>query len=133
MDGRRTLVLALCLLGACSGCRSRQTLPPVLPEQRAAAEPTRPKRNAKPDTWVAYGACSERAAGRAELTDTQKMNLYDQARKSYQKALEIDPKHKDAHVALARVYLAQGDDERALAVYRKALEKHPKEGAFWHE
>jgi len=59
--------------------------------------------------------------------------LLDEAHKSYQKALAVDGKNKDAQLALARLHAVKGEDARAVDVYQKALQKHPKDAAVCFE
>jgi tetratricopeptide (TPR) repeat protein len=57
----------------------------------------------------------------------------EQARKAYQKVLEIDPRHVEALANLGRLFYEQGATEAAIVHYRRALEaadgQHP-EAAF---
>src|SRR4051812_34383014 len=148
MDGRKALVVGLGLFLGGAGCVSIPTAPGGV-ESRADAEKrvvaegqaiqegqsnsNNPKRTPKAETLVVSGYCAERQASNAQMPVQQQRELRDLARESYQKALKIDPNYKDAHLPLARLYIAIGDEDRALATYQKALEKFPREAALHYD
>jgi tetratricopeptide (TPR) repeat protein len=92
-----------------------------------------PPRTPKAATCVAFGTFREREAADPKKTPAERMALREQARKAYQQALEIDPKHLPAYQSLARLYVALNDCEHAQATYRKALKKFPKEASLWYD
>jgi tetratricopeptide (TPR) repeat protein len=51
----------------------------------------------------------------------------DQARDAYRRALELDPRHVDAHVNLGRLLHQAGQPAAAAIHYRQALEARPKD------
>ena len=53
-------------------------------------------------------------------------NSLDVAKKLYQKVIEIDPNHEDAHNNLGIIFSNSGDLEKAKSCYEKALTINPK-------
>ena len=45
----------------------------------------------------------------------------------------MDANNVEAILGLARVYATLGDQERAVATYKKATAKHPKNGQVWYD
>lgn len=133
MDCRKSLVLALGLVGA-AGCVPQNSVPtvPTPPVVEKAKDlPMRPPKNA--ETCVALGNffASEGAAKPAGSAERER--LYDNARKEYQQALDIDPNCLAAYLALGKLYATMGDHERALATYQKGLQKQPKQASLWFD
>ncbi|MBQ8509988.1 MAG: leucine-rich repeat domain-containing protein [Clostridia bacterium] len=58
---------------------------------------------------------------------------YEQAIASYQQALNIDEKHRDANLALANVYDQNGNTSYAEAIYEAMLERSPKEAEAYQK
>jgi tetratricopeptide (TPR) repeat protein len=138
MDCRRSLLVALCLAGFCSGCVTRSITPPGGMEMLAAVDsdkikPYKSKRAPSVDLAVAYAAYSARGAEQPSATPAQQQTMREQARKAYQEALQIDPNCKEAHLGLGRLYVQAKEHDKALEVFQKALKKHPKEAALWYE
>jgi Tfp pilus assembly protein PilF len=105
--------------------------PPGVP---IAKESDKPKKTPKASTCVAVGQFLE---GEVRLstkaTPLEKQRELDKARRSYQEALRLDPKHAPAYSALGHLYVDLGDYERALATYQKGLQKCPKEPSLWFD
>lgn len=140
MDCRKTLALALGFLGmsTCLGCASRPTVAQAPPRQQTAVADARkqierPKKTAKAETWVAYGHFSLQSAESPQIPPAQRQALLDEARKSYQRAMEIDSKNTEAQLSLARLHIAHDDESKGLDILQKMRQKHPKEAAVWHE
>ncbi len=55
----------------------------------------------------------------------------DQARTAYERALEADPEHPDAHVNLGRLLHERGRLDAAEAHYRRALARNPRHTTAW--
>jgi tetratricopeptide (TPR) repeat protein len=137
MDCRAALVLALGVAAGSLGCQKHAGLPLVAEQEvnpakiRKAAD--LPKRPPQPATSVAFGRFNEQAAADPSRTPAEKQELLEQARKSYQQALKLDPKNVEALTALARLYNSMDDHERAVATYRKAIQTQPRQASLWHE
>jgi tetratricopeptide (TPR) repeat protein len=149
MDGRRSLALPAFLLAGMIGCKSAQerqsadlakqtadTTKMVKAQQYNAVthEPPLPKdKRLKPETLVKLGALKEQAADDAERPQAEKDTLRYQARQAYQKAIDQDPKYTMGYMALVSSYLHTGENDKAHAVFDKALKKNPKSGQLWFE
>src|SRR5262245_31772784 len=146
MDGRWSLWLAGGVLGGLLGCAGLQprppaetppaATPPVLPPPSGIAKLTRPKAatpapapapqvaagkgKLKPSTLVSVGALKEQAAEEAERPQPEREAARQQARQSYQKAIETDPKYVPGYVALAKSYALTGETELCAATFEKA-------------
>lgn len=145
MDCRKALLVGLSLL--CAGCvtttgpggaESRvEAEKRAIAENRAVQESQANARNDRkkvhPETLVAFGKMNEGQATNPQMGPQQKQQLRDQARESYQKALALDPNHKDAYLQLARLYTSNGDETRAAAVYKTAMAKFPKEAVVYYD
>jgi tetratricopeptide (TPR) repeat protein len=120
-----------------AGCTPQSALPTV-PARPAAAERPREEVAArrpanKAGVCVAAGNFCESEGGKAPAGSAKQEQLYDQARRAYQQALESDPNHLPAYQSLARLYTAMGDHEHAVATYRKGLQKHPRQAGLWFD
>jgi Tfp pilus assembly protein PilF len=135
MDCRQSLLWALLLLAGGAGCVSQSgrlplatgDLPPTVKK-----EADLPKRMPKPSTCLAFGNYRETQAADEKLPPAARQECYEQARKAYQQALEIDAAYLPAYLALAHLYVTLEDYPRALATYDKALKKHPKAAEAWY-
>lgn len=87
----------------------------------------------KASTWVAFGDFRASAGFSPEYTPQQQKQFRDDARKAYQSALEIDPKHQPAFLALARLQQASEDYAGAVATFHKALALNGKDAPTWYE
>jgi tetratricopeptide (TPR) repeat protein len=146
MDRRASLVLALCLTTGVPGCVPHGPLPLVssdakstpLPAPPAAVAETGAVSDGRPHkphaaTYAAAGSLAEKTADDPKRGPADREHLLEEARQAYQQAIAADPDYLPAQQALARLYLKQGDQDRALATYQKALAAHPKEAALWFE
>jgi tetratricopeptide (TPR) repeat protein len=115
------------------GCTPSGTMPLTSPSAESSREANLPKRNPQPATCVALGQCKELQAEEANIGPVQQERLRDDARKSYQQALHLDPSHLPAYRALAQLYVKLNDADRAEATFEKALKLHPSDGALWQE
>jgi tetratricopeptide (TPR) repeat protein len=138
MDCRKLLLLAAGLALSTTGCITQQTNPVTGETITKVWTPLtlfqkEPKRVPKAETCVTAAKTLEQQAEVPQLTRDQKEDKLDQARKAYQQALEIDPRHTQALAGLARVYMQLKDVDRAMSTYEKALKDDPKNGELWFE
>jgi tetratricopeptide (TPR) repeat protein len=137
MESGKTLIVGLWLALGVLGCTTLGTPPTSLP----SPVPSFPfdDKNAKGDhkpkaeTLIAYGNFHIQAAHELAHSQAERDNYYDLARKSYQKALEIEPKNVLAYASLARLYVVLDDRERAMRTYERAIELGPREAALYYE
>jgi len=140
MDCRNSLLLGLCLLGAASGCVTQPTMPGgsasammgVGPDGRPPVREAGP-RKPNAELCVAYGNVCERTAAQLDAEPVHQQRWREEARKSYQRGIELEPNAKAGYVALGQFYLAGEDVERALETYQKAVKRLPREPALWSE
>jgi tetratricopeptide (TPR) repeat protein len=136
MEGRK-LALILCVAASCAGCTTEKAsvapVPQTLANLKGGKEPDAAKRDALPKTWVAYGRMHEAEADHQQQGSAQQNSGRDEARKAYQKAIELDPKYLDAYSALANLYANQEDYDRAIAVYQRGLKQNPNAPTLWFE
>lgn len=97
------------------------------------AEAITGKRQARPSTYVAYGELHEKAAAEPGRSPAEQEELRKSARLAYQKALEVNSKDLGALLALARLYNAEGEYERAVTTYNRAIQIYPKDPALRYE
>jgi tetratricopeptide (TPR) repeat protein len=133
MDCRKTLVLALGLAGA-AGCVPQNSVqpPPAAPPalvEKAKDPPKHPPKHA--ETCVALGNYFSTGGESAPQGSAQQERLFEQARKEYEQALEIDPNYLGAFQALGQLHVKMGDLDGAVKWYRKGLEKHQKDASLW--
>jgi tetratricopeptide (TPR) repeat protein len=137
MDGRRWSCFALALSLGLGGCVPNQLkttsvesqpMPPSEPAEAPSKSlnpfAAAPKR--EPKLELALAGFSERKASGKKDNPEQQFRDLDDARRAYQEILNYDNKNLDAHRGLGRVYVAQGDFERASLTFKKAIELHPK-------
>jgi tetratricopeptide (TPR) repeat protein len=131
------LAWAACVALSCAGCVTETKTVSVSADMAAnikgLKETQYPKREALPQTWVACGEMCETRASQPSLAQPEQVAALDEARKAYQKAIDIDVRCEAAYVHLANLFLRKDDPERALDVYQRALQKNPKSAALWFE
>ena len=112
MDCRNGLLFCLGLLVPLAGCvREVRTEG----EDKAGEQVIK-----KPETFVAF-ADFRAAASFAPETPAADREVYrEEARAGYLKAIEMNPKHVPAYLALARLQQASNDMAPALGTYKKA-------------
>jgi Flp pilus assembly protein TadD len=130
-----SVVLAVAV--SCAGCVTETKSVTVSSNDVAkfkdVKETEYPKRDPQPLTYVSMGQCKEANASDPKLQPVQQEQLRDDARRAYQKAIDLNPKCIEAHVALANWHLKQEDYDRALAVYQKAVKTNPSAPTLWYE
>jgi tetratricopeptide (TPR) repeat protein len=133
----RKVASAACVAVSCAGCVTETKSVSVSADMAAnikgLKETQYPKREAQPQTWVAVGELCEAKAGEANSSPPEQTAALDEARKAYQKAIDLDPKFVPAHVHLANLYLHKDDPERAIDVYQRAIRQNPKSATLWYE
>jgi tetratricopeptide (TPR) repeat protein len=63
----------------------------------------------------------------------QQQELRDEARKSYLKAIDVEPTSRLGYVALSEFYMTAEDLDRAQDACRKGLKRLPKDAVLWSE
>jgi Tfp pilus assembly protein PilF len=132
MEGRRTLVLGLCLLTGSLGCTMLPERPSADPAA-VAAHKDEPKRQPKSATCIAYGNFAAQSSADPICSDAKRQQLREQARMAYQQALTIDPNDLTALTALGWLYVAMDDHDHALATLQRAVQSHPQKAGAWFE
>jgi tetratricopeptide (TPR) repeat protein len=131
------LLLALSLPGCITPQTQQQnTVPSSKADDQAAAKKDEgPKRNPQPRTELAFGQMKEAEAEteNAKQNPDLQARWRDEARKAYQKAIDVDPNFVDAYRCLGRLYSKMGDWDRAFDNYNKALAKHPRDPVIFYE
>jgi Tfp pilus assembly protein PilF len=149
MDGRWSLALSAGMLGGMIGCQSPQarqsadmakqtadTTKAVKAQQASAvAQENMPARDKhlKSETLVKLGALKEQAADSPDRAQFERDAFRYQARQSYQKAIDQDPKCTVGYMALVSSYMQTGESDKANAVFDKALKAQPKNAQLWYE
>lgn len=144
MEGRWKLVVAGGILAGAVGCNSTSKrpgdqgvpVPALTPAQSVKAPPPPPepqRTNLKPSTYVQMGMLTDQAADEPDRPQSQRDGLRSQARQSYLKAIQVDPKFTPAYLALGRSYLTDGEHDRAEAEFKKAVALAPKDIGLWTE
>ncbi len=136
MDCRLSFFLAFGVAWGCGGCvgADKRLAPPAEPPPHLVKkEASGPKRAPKASTMTAWAACKAAEADKPDLPAADQEKLRDEARKAFQQALQIDPQYVPAFQGLAKLNVDMGDFNRALEIYRKALDKHPKAAALWFD
>jgi tetratricopeptide (TPR) repeat protein len=93
---------------------------------------TSKKGPASAESLVAIAHVQLDAALDEKTAPGSKEGLLDAARKGYQKALQRDPKSKEALKGMGQFYARMGEREKSLEMYKKCLTLHP-EAAIAHE
>jgi tetratricopeptide (TPR) repeat protein len=145
MDCRYTLHVAALCLACVAGC---ETLAPWQSDDKKKdktadakdGKDTKPSQEVwiqqtklKPETLCAYAKFKESAAQDPAALEVDREHYREQARTSYMRALEEDPKCHEAHLGLARLFDTMGNHDRAVACYQGALKVRPKDIDTWME
>lgn len=137
----RSLGLFVAGLLACAGCTGSreqtvkygagkpETPPPVAVAKKGKEAP---KRKPKAETILALAVLKETDADRVE-DPARQMKVRDEARFYFREALKIDPKCREAHQGLARIFTKMGDYDKAFETYEQALAQYPKEAELWYD
>jgi tetratricopeptide (TPR) repeat protein len=127
MECRKSLFLALTLCAGACGCGS------LLPTRIASSEPPAgsEEKQHKPATYVAFADFRASSSFAEGINPAQQQQLREEARRSYLKAIEIDPKHLPAYVGLARLQQACENHAGAAATYERAVQVAPQDAGLW--
>src|SRR5204862_920038 len=91
----RQMALMLGVAASCAGCVTDTRTVPVSAETMAKMkdikEAEHPKRDAQATTWVSVGRMYEAKAAEAQGSAVERGHWRDEARKSYTKAIELEP------------------------------------------
>jgi tetratricopeptide (TPR) repeat protein len=124
------------LLIASVGCAHDAAGPLITPTSQEMAEATPekelPKRSPRAHTCVVLGNLKEKEAEASKMPREQEM-LRDQARQLYQQALEIDSNNQEALHAIAKMYVAVKDHDRAVDAFQRTLKAYPRQGGVWFD
>lgn len=103
----------------------------VTPIQQAREKPYGDQLS--PATLVAMGNCRAEVARKPDFSDFDREHYRSEARKAYQAAIQVDPKHVPAYVALAKLHLESGDTEACVEQFRLAVQHAPNDANLWFE
>ena len=71
-------------------------------------------------------------AAALKATTVERDQMLDGARQGYLRALKVDPKSREAHIGLARLYTSIGDKTNAIAMQKAATEHYPSDHELHH-
>lgn len=134
MDCRKTWLLTLALLLGGLGC-VQSRLPSMSSDRNEAALAQRSPNDKKAcaNLYLAQGRLQEGNSAQENVPPQNQQLFREQARQSFQKALDAEPKHPEALVSLARLSAAEGDRERARQYLNQATQYHPQSAGVWYE
>ncbi len=141
MEGRMTLFLALGLVTGMAGCSNLQTPQPQGAPIITIGTLSDPPSGSGKQIDKPVGAGPHVAAGEYFMREAEgkgkspalQQELYDKARKYFQKAIQIDPSYTPAYRSLATLYVILEDPGRAIQTYQTALKHAPKDAQVWYE
>jgi Tfp pilus assembly protein PilF len=146
MDGRWKRCLAGGLVVAAVGCNTtpkqvtpdgqsvQQPVPTVAQLAKTPPPPPSvPRANLKPETYATMGALKDQAADEVDRPQAERDAYRQQARQSYLKAIEVDPKYTPAYVALAKSYASTDEKDKSKAMFVKAFALAPNDAGIWYE
>lgn len=130
---RRVRLLGFCgmagLLVGLAGCAQLEEIS----SGRMFTKDSQPKRTVKATTCVAYGDLRATLANESKCSGPERDAMRDEARRSYQAAIKVEPENLQAYQSLARLYQVMEKYDQAAETYHKGLEKLPKEKSLWFE
>ncbi len=147
MDGRWKRLIASGVLLSVVGCghlREKRNNPPAntaepplsvtslkpLPapeEKRGKNDPI------KVETLVALGNVRLQSAAMPDRSPTERDELCGEARKTFQSAVQREPKNVDAMLGMARTYKLSQDKAKCVEWYQQACKATPKNAGIWGE
>ncbi|MFO0846186.1 MAG: hypothetical protein U0797_28050 [Gemmataceae bacterium] len=120
------------LLGFAAGCTHTSPLSRPDPAAKVAVDESGALKHKAP-TYCAFGDMLATAAFAPDKTPDEKRQAREEAKLSYQKAIETEPKHVAAYVSLARIQQAGEEYAAAVETYGKAIQLAPTNGALWYD
>lgn len=132
MDGRTIALFTAGLLGFAAGCTHTSPLSRPDPAAKVAVDESGALKHKAP-TYCAFGDMLATAAFAPDKTPDEKRQAREEAKLSYQKAIETDPKHVAAYVSLARIQQTGEEYAAAVETYGKAIQLAPTNGALWYD
>jgi tetratricopeptide (TPR) repeat protein len=131
MDCRRFLLFGLFgLLTTLMGCTVTSTIVRPGGPQEAQEDP---EAKFGPATWLAKGDLFAGSCFGTNIPEAQQQFNREQARLTYRKALDVDPKFLPAMISLARFEAQCGNIAAARGWFEKALAIEDKEATMWGE
>jgi tetratricopeptide (TPR) repeat protein len=129
MDCRKSLFLALSLLAGTGGCGS------FLPTRVAKTETPPPSEDKlyRPATYVAFADYRASASFTKGMDPAVQDQYRDDARRSYLKAIDVDPRYMPAYLGLARLQEGCEDHAGAAATYEKAGQLAPQDASLCYQ
>lgn len=152
MDCRRSLSYLVALaLAAVAGCAPTKLFP-LAPGEKSNAElaaqsaasssvpapateaiAKEPVKELKPATLVAMAAFHEQMANELARDPAEKLRILEEARLSYERAIEADPKQLPGYIGLARHWEMRERHDLALRYYEEAARLGPHDAGIVHE
>jgi tetratricopeptide (TPR) repeat protein len=136
MDGRTLALMTAGLLGFAAGCTHTSPLRRNEPPTMATAQLEFDEKGAlkhKAPTFCAFGDMLATAAFAPDKTPDQRRLAREEAKLSYFKAIETDPKYVPAYISLARVQQAGEEYAAAVETFGKAIQLSPTNATLWYD
>lgn len=131
MEGRTIALFTAGLLGLAAGCTHTSALRRSDGSQVAVDENGALKHKAS--TYCAFGDMLGTAAFAPDKTPDERRQAREEAKLSYLKAIETDPKYVPAYLSLARIQQASEEYAAAVETFGKAIQLAPANGALWND
>lgn len=140
---RLILVTPFLLASSFAAAQSSNFINPNLPHPQPAEEPSKLSPETRGDVFMARKMYREAIDTYMEGSKTaaltwnkvgiayHQLGQYQLARKSYEKAVKLDPKYADAINNIGTVYYAEKKYRTAISRYRKSLALKPDAASVW--
>jgi hypothetical protein len=103
------------------------------PDTVRGTQGNEPKKQPQAMTCVDLGQKCCEQAGDKTRDEAARRDWYHKALINYKQALDIDPKCEPALIGMGRVYKKQGEMEKALAAFDRAVKLNANSAAAWYE
>jgi tetratricopeptide (TPR) repeat protein len=123
-------------LSLAPGCTHMQQTPPapeIPPDAITKSDKDQPRRLPHAATCVTLAELRVQFAARPDCAALDQQRLYDEAIRSYQQAVRIEPKCVQAYLGLARLYGKLDQHDRATEALLAGIDACPQDGALWFE